>query len=282
MFQVKVMSVAEYGLAVALANGMNWNMEVGDFRFNQFLESEGCFVLFEDLVPVGVATCISFGKVGWFGNFVVKPEYRGRGGGCLLLEHAIGFLRGRGVETIGLYAYSHFKDFYGKFGFKADLNLTVMYSSHLQTSNLVASEFELGVDFSMLARFDKQFFGADRSRLLRGIVQEKANICYVSKEGQEMTGYILAKVYEEGVVEVGPLVCRSGRSEVAFELLKTMLKRLSGKRVLLYLPQSQEKRGFEEFLLGVGFRKDFSLSRMFLGRPIFQSGIHLAESLERG
>jgi GNAT superfamily N-acetyltransferase len=280
MFHVRVMSVAEYGFAVALANGMNWNMEVGDFRFSQFLESDGCFVLFEGSVPVGVATCISFGKVGWFGNFIVKPEYRGRGGGCLLLKYALGFLWDRGVESVGLYSYLEFKEFYGRFGFKADLDFTVMYNSCLQTDSLVVAKFESCVDFSVLSRFDRQFFGADRSRLLRGILQERGSLCYVSMEGQEVAGYILAKVCEEGVVEVGPLVCRSGQLEVALELLKAMLKRLSGRQVLLYLPQGQN--GFEEFLLGIGFRKDFSLLRMFLGKPKIQRGIHLAESLERG
>jgi ribosomal protein S18 acetylase RimI-like enzyme len=240
-------------------------------------------VLFDDLVPVGVATCISFGKIGWFGNFVVNSQHRRLGGGRLLLGHAIDYLYGRGVETVGLYAYPHLRDFYGKLGFKADLDLTVMSKKYNQQSDkLVVSEVESCDDLSMLAQFDKQFFGADRSRLLRGILQEKANLCYVSKEGQEVAGYILAKVWEEGAAEVGPLVCRPDRPETAFELLNIVLRQLSGRRVLLYLLQGQKENVFEEFLLERGFRKDFSLSRMFLGKPKIQEGIHLAESLERG
>ncbi|MCL2642687.1 MAG: GNAT family N-acetyltransferase [Candidatus Bathyarchaeota archaeon] len=276
------MATKDYGFAVDLANGMNWNMGVCDFRFSQFLEPEGCFVLFDGLVPVGVATCISFGTVGWFGNFVIKPQYRGCGGGRLLLKHAVDYLQGRGVETVGLYAYPHFRDFYGGFGFKADLGLTVMYNSRLQLDNLAIAEFETCVDFSVLSRFDVQFFGADRSRLLREIVQKKANLCYVSKQGQNIVGYILAKVWDEGVVEVGPLVCRSDQPERAVELLKVMLSQLSDRQVLLYLSHDQRRSGLEEFLLEVGFRKDFSLLRMFLGKSKIQSGIHLAESLERG
>jgi predicted N-acetyltransferase YhbS len=275
------MSTSEFGFAVDLANGMHWNMSVEDFRFSQFLEPEGCFVLVDGSVLVGVATCISFGEVGWFGNFVVKPEFRGCGGGCLLLEHAIDYLHGRGVETVGLYAYPYLRDFYGKMGFKVDLNLAVMYNSNLQVNNLSGLEFESCVDFLELARFDRWFFGADRSRLLRGVVQEEGNLCYVYREGQEVVGYILAKACNEDVVEVGPLVCKPDRPEVVFELLKAVLRQLAGRRVFLYLSKGQEG-SLELFLLGLGFRKDFSLLRMFLGKSKSQNGMYLAESLERG
>ena len=58
---------------------------------------------------MGIATCISFGKVGWFGNLIVKEEIRHKGAGSLLVKHAIDYLQGKGVETIGLYAYPNLK-----------------------------------------------------------------------------------------------------------------------------------------------------------------------------
>ncbi|MCL2134354.1 MAG: GNAT family N-acetyltransferase [Candidatus Bathyarchaeota archaeon] len=279
MLQVRVMSVKDYVFAVDLANTMGWAMELADFRFNQFLEPEGCFVLFNGSVPVGVATCISFGNVGWFGNLVVKPEYRGCGGGRLLLDYAVRYLWSRGVKSVGLYTYPCFRDFYGKVGFKVDMDLVVMQCSQLQSCDFGSFGFESCFDFSLLASFDRRFFGADRSRLLRGILQGEGNLCYVSMDGDNVVGYVLAKIYD-GVVEVGPLVCSVDRSEVVFGLLKAVLGRLVGRSVLLYLHQNQFC--LEEFLLGVGFRKSFFLSRMFLGESKVQAGVCLAESLERG
>ena len=286
MFQVKVMSVKEYSFAVDLANTVGWGMEEADFRFNQFLEPEGCLVLFEGLVPVGLATCVSFEKLGWFGNFVVRSNYRGHGGGRLLLEHAISYLRSRGVESIGLYAYPWLVEFYGKFGFKKDIELKVMHNVCLQMGNNynykeegVVSKVGVCGDFSGLSSFDVRFFGVDRSRVLKGIMEGKDNYCYVLRDGGKVVGYVLAKDYGH-VVEVGPLVCCPDRSEGVFELLQTMLCGLGGREVWLYLPQ--EQKGVEEFLFGVGFRKKFSLSRMFLGEPKIQRGIYLGESLERG
>jgi hypothetical protein len=67
---------------------------------------------------------------------------------------------------------------------------------------------------------------------------------------------------------------------VALELLKAMLQRLVNRQVILYLPQKQKV--FETFLLSVGFRKNFSLLKMFLGESQIQNGVYLVESLERG
>ncbi len=281
MLQVKVMTAKDYGFAVDLANTMDWGMEIADFRFNQTLEPEGCLVLFNDLEPVGIATCISFGRVGWFGNLIVKKEQRKHGAGHLILEHAINYLKDNGVETIGLYAYQHLKEFYGKSGFKPDIDLTVMHNNKVQAGNWKLPKLETQPDFSAINRFDSEFFGADRSRLLKSIMQEKNNLCYASMDGKEVEGYILSKTYEN-MAEVGPLVCSQDKPRVALDLLKTVLTGLESKRVALYLPHNQNQKGIQEFLLDAGFQKDFSLSRMFLGMPKIQNSIHLAESLERG
>jgi GNAT superfamily N-acetyltransferase len=274
------MSARDYGFAVDLANTMNWGMAESDFKFNQFLEPDGCLMLFNGSVPMGIATCVSFGKVGWFGNFVIKQEYQRHGAGCLLLEHAVNYLQSKGVESIGLYAYPHLEEYYGKFGFKADnMSLTVMHNAQVQVIDGESFGFENHHDFAVLTRFDCAFFGADRCHLLRSILQKKSSLCSASFVGGEMVGYVVSKNCGN-VSEVGPLVCRSDMPGVAFGLLKVMLQRLVNKSVVLYLTSNQ--KGFEEFLLGAGFRKEFSLSRMFLGESKIQNGVYLAESLERG
>jgi len=278
MFTVKVMTPKEYDFAVNLANTMNWGMETADFKFNQALEPEGCLVLFQDTEPVGIATCISFGKVGWFGNLIVKPEIRKQGAGRRLLEHAINYLQSKGVETIGLYAYEHLKEFYSKSGFKPDIKLIVMHNDNVQADYRNLAKFERQPDFASLNRFDSAFFGADRSRLLQRIWDEN-NLRFASMSGKEVEGYILAKV-NKTITEVGPLVCNPDKPELALELLKTLLTELKGKYVSLYLPQKQTE--LVSFLGVAGFKKDFTLSRMFLGTPKIQNSIHLAESLERG
>ncbi|MGE5533230.1 MAG: hypothetical protein ACM3UN_02645, partial [Bacillota bacterium] len=68
MFQVRTMLAKDFLFATKLANTMNWNMAKEDFEFMSSLEPEGCFVLFDGSKKLGIATCISYGKIGWFGN----------------------------------------------------------------------------------------------------------------------------------------------------------------------------------------------------------------------
>jgi GNAT superfamily N-acetyltransferase len=279
MLKVRVMTEMDYGFAVDLANTMDWGMEQADFRFNQMLEPDGCLVLLNNSEPIGIATCISFGKIGWFGNLIVKPDRRKHGAGRLLLEHAVNYLKSKGVETVGLYAYQHLKEFYGKSGFKADIDLAVMHNDAVSVSKRNTLNFEVHPDFSVLNRFDQRFFGADRSRLLKSIVEDETNLCFASTSGKEVDGYILAKVYE-GIAEVGPLVCKPKDEKTAQALLETALGELRGKHVSVYLPENQT--WLLRFLEANGFKKDFSLSRMFLGSSKIQDCIYVAESLERG
>ncbi|MDR0318959.1 MAG: GNAT family N-acetyltransferase [Nitrososphaerota archaeon] len=282
------MSARDYEFAVDLANTMNWNTDVADFEFNHFLESDGCLMLFNGSVPVGIATCIHFGEIGWFGNFIVKPEYRRQGAGRLLLEYAVKYLQSKGVQTIGLYAYPHLEKYYSNFGFKTDSDkdvvLTVMCNSNVQAAPCGSSlfsveQFSVQSDFSVLARFDSEFFGADRSKLLKRLLHDKSSLCYVSFVGKEMVGYVLSNDHGN-TLEVGPLVCRPDLPDVALELLRVMFQRLANRSVVLYLSPNQVV--LEAFLLELGFRKSFSLSKMFLGGSKIQSGVCLVESLERG
>ena len=120
MFRIATMRTGDFSFAVKLANTMNWNMADEDFGFILQLEPNGCFVLFDESTPVGISTCISYGKIGWFGNLVVQEDYRKKGAGTILLKHSIEYLRNGKVETIGLYAYPHLIGFYEHFGFKVD------------------------------------------------------------------------------------------------------------------------------------------------------------------
>jgi GNAT superfamily N-acetyltransferase len=281
MFHVEKMEVADLSFAVQLANTMNWNMTPADFEFMIKLEPNGCFVLLHGQERLGIATSVSFGKTGWFGNLVVKEKFRKAGAGRLLIRHAIDYLKSQGVETIGLYAYPHIVKFYERaLGFEPGIDFLV-----LKGKAEVPSAAQKGVkaakrqDIPGIIDFDCRCFGANRQKLLESIILNKGNLCYISTENNEIKGYVAAKVNGK-MAEVGPLMCHVNREEEAVLLLRTILSRLSGLEIFMYIPKKEAL--LLNMLYEAGFEEDFRVVRMFLGPAVAQNCICTAESLERG
>jgi ribosomal protein S18 acetylase RimI-like enzyme len=278
MLHAEKMRTEDFEFAVQLANTMEWNMTESDFEFMAKLEPDGCFTAFQAQEPVGIATCVSYGKIGWFGNLAVKEEYRRKGVGTFLVRHALEYLRRKRVETVGLYAYSHLVGFYNKVGFKPYDDFAVLNGKPLPIEPQRALREASKKDIAELIDFDKRCFGWERKKLLESILPKHGNLCYSSFDNGEVKGFIAAKVYET-MAEIGPLVvCRD--EDVAVKLVKTMLCRLHGLDVYVYAPENG--KALITTLLNAGLKANFLVTRMFLGPVAAQSCVYLPESLERG
>lgn len=281
MFRVEEMEVDDFLFAVQLANTMDWNMALEDFEFMAKLEPKGCFVLFHGSERVGIATSASFGKVGWFGNLIVKEDYRKKGAGTFLVKHAIKYLKSTGVETTGLYAYPHLIEFYKNFGFKPDVDFLVFQGKAVSsvTEGTLQLREAKKQDIPALIDFDCQCFGAHRKKLLESILLNTSNLCYISADNHEIIGYCAAKVYDE-MAEIGPLICRQNRVDIAVTLLKTILGKLRNLDIFTCVPT--EETVLLETLFKAGFQENFRVTRMFLGPAVAKNCTYIAESLERG
>lgn len=219
MFSVRQMREEDIEFAVQITDTMNWNLTELDFEFIMNLEPEGCFILFCDSRKIGVATTISFGKVGWVGNVIVDENHRGKGAGIMLVKHATGYLKSRGVKTIGLYSYKENVDFYMRLGFKRETKFTVLkgkpFPLQFQEKGVKATGKS---ELPKVIAFDSFHFGASRRKLLEKIASIRGNLCYHYVEGREILGYAMAKVYDRyaEICRNSPLVC--GKA-----LLKTLL-----------------------------------------------------------
>ncbi len=279
MFHVERMEVDDFSFAVQLANSMNWDMTPADFEFMIKLEPDGCFVLFHGQERSGIATSISFGKAGWFGDLVVNEKFRRRGAGNLLTKHAIDYLKNKGVKTIGLYAYPNLVTFYKNLGFEPDIDFIVLKGKVTISSTHDMLKEATKRDVPEIIAFDRQYFGANRQKLLEPILFNQDNLCYVSTANSKITGYVAAKVYGK-TAEVGPLICHANWEEGALILLETILSRLNGVEVFMCVPTKEAE--LLNMLTKAGFKEDFRVVRMFLGSAVAQNCICAAESLERG
>lgn len=279
MFHVEKMLPEDFEFAVRLSDTMNWNAAEEDFKFTTSLEPDGCFILFFNSERVGIATSISYDHVGWLGNIIVSEKYREKGGGSLLVKNAIEYLTTKGVETIGLYSYVDRIPFYERQNFRFDSKFVVLKGRGFSTSIKANTRMAKESDMQQIFDLDRQCFGGSRKKLLEPVLHDPANLCYIYKDDDQILGFVIAKVSDESS-EIGPLVCRSGYGEVAADLLKSVLKKLSCCGVSLGVPEKESV--IINILKQHRFKEDFLLARMFRGTSITNDFIYIAESLERG
>jgi len=279
MFQIKTLLPSDYDFAVKLANTMDWNMAFEDFVYMASLEPNGNFLLVDDQKPAGIATCIRYGKIGWFGNLIIDPDYRGKGAGKMLVNHAVDYLRGMGVETVGLFAYPQLKDFYSKLGFKRDIDFALLCAENLGPIETAGAQTIEESRFQKISLFDSQFFGSDRSRLIESIVSEPGNAGYYISDRGHVLGYIAATIYES-MAWLGPLICLPSRYDVAGKLISAVLAKIGRRRV--YAVTSKTDSVLLDMFSSIAFKEEFTVTRMFMGIPEAKNCIYLAESLERG
>jgi GNAT superfamily N-acetyltransferase len=279
MLHAENMTPADFSFAVVLANTMDWNMTQQDFELSLKLEPEGCFVLFDNLTRVGISTCISFGKVGWFGNLVVHQAHRNKGGGKLLLQKAIAYLRKKGVATIGIYAYHNLVKFYESVGFTTNNEFSVLQGT-VKTSRIQNTHDRINKKNALaVIGFDKNCFHGNRKKLLEPILLSENNQCYLSKQNGRIDGYVASKM-SSTITEVGPLICRKENNDLAKSLFKTALQNSTEQEVIVCLPA--ENKTLAETGVNCGLKESFRVTRMFLGPAIAESCIYVPESLERG
>jgi ribosomal protein S18 acetylase RimI-like enzyme len=279
MLQIRTMSNDDLPFAVQITSQMGWNLAEGDFNFMIELEPEGCFVAVDASERIGLATTISYGNIGWFGNLVVNKAYRNKGTGSKLVKHSIEYLLRKHVKTVGLYAYDDRIHFYNRLDFKYDSDFIVMKGKGFPSQSNSNVRKAQKSDIDRVVEFDESCFGSSRRKLLEPILLDQDNLCYMVAENDHVSAYAVAKVYR-GMAELGPLVCSAGRNILAIELLRTILDRLSGIEVSLFLPTKEPT--IINMLEGKGFTREFRVARMFHGQPMVKNCIQTAESLERG
>jgi N-acetylglutamate synthase-like GNAT family acetyltransferase len=282
MFHVEKMQPQDYRFAEELTDTVDWGFVQEDFEFINRLEPEGCLVLCDDSERIGIATTIAYGKVGWFGNLIVTEQCRRRGGGAILVKHALNYLSSRDVTNVGLYAYLNRIPFYESLGFARNADYSVLSAEELASSRLQqrievdeASKNEL----KDIIAFDSECFGYCREKLLAAIMSVPRNICYIGHGKNGIEGYVMAKVYK-GFAEVGPLVCRGTKKNVELSLLEAVFCEIEGFTAALCVPKNENQ--ILDYARKCGFMESFPVVRMFFNPLSDTDCTTIAESLERG
>ena len=163
MGEVRLLTPQDIPGAMRLKDAAGWNQTPEDWRNVMTLAPDGCFGMESDGALRATATAVCYGReLAWIGMVLTDPAYRGRGLARSLMEHALGYLRARGVQWIKLDATDMGHALYERLGFRDEsvIERWMRPPAPARPTSLRPAVFEFD------EALDRQAFGADRAALL--------------------------------------------------------------------------------------------------------------------
>ncbi len=277
---ISPMSDEDVDFALRLTDLEGWGYTRDDFRRFMRMDPEGALVARDASHPVGVAVATTYGKVAWMGSIIVRPDDRGKGYGKALLEAAVEYCLGQGVETCWLNAYTHVEPFYRELGFRGE-------GTTIHFEGVARGRYEREVrlvharELEAIASFDFPYFGAFRLKVLREFYHEFGHN-FFTWPSEKVVAYIVGLPFPGGV-EVAPWACDPASPAVAERLLLHLLAQHEGSRCSANVPGENSEA--LRVVKSLGLQESFRVTRMFYGKGahgIDPRGIYSLGGLEKG
>lgn len=258
---IRVMTERDIPAGQRLRQQAGWNQTDDDWRRLLSWEPAGCFVGERDGQIVGSASTTVYGReLAWIGMVLVDLDHRRHGIGRALFQHAMTYLDGRGIETIGLDATPLGKTMYDSLGYR-DVSLLERRRGSLPTLPEGDARPLRPDDLPALAAFDAQAFGLGRARILEALAAGDRDGCFVVDEGG-IRGYLLTRP-GANALHIGPLVARD--LETAERLVYTALRARAGAPAVMDVVQENPHAVALSERLGLAPVRPFI--RMYRGTP---------------
>ncbi len=224
-------------------------------------DPKGCLIAEDNGRPVGICVATDYGKSGFIGELIVRPEARGKRVGARLLNHGVQVLRQRGAETIYLDGVVRAVELYERNGFRKVCR-SWRFSGTLAGKTSAHARPMLSGDLDQVFKLDRESFGADRSTFLRRRLEIYPELSYAMVNAEKVTGFILGRS-GEGWVSAGPWVM-SQDSEDPLELLFSFALQASDRPISIGILETNHLAC--DLVRSLGFReREDSPWRMALG-----------------
>ncbi len=262
-----------------------WNYAKKDIQRMFSYNPSGCFVAEINGKRVGHVFSVSYGKLGWLGLLIVRAECRRKGIGTALMKEAINHLLTSGVETIRLEAVSAIATIYRKLGFVDEYDSLRLLGVNRKTAFAASSNVKLlkKETLTEIARFDAEYFGANRIKVLSSLYHDHPKLCFVSYAGSKIAGYVMFRKVEKGY-RVGPWICTPKNPEAAKELLIKCMEKIE-ENAKLYVGVLAVNKEAVEILRDFGCEQYSKSIRMYFGEKLETecvSGIFAIGGPEKG
>ena len=259
---IRRITVGDVAFAHAQMQREGWDIADGGMEMHLRHDPDGCFLAEHDNAPIGMVTTTCYGRSGFIGNLIVEPAHRRRGVGEMLMRRAMQRLRAQGAERVELEADAPGVRLYRRLGF-------VDRFRSLRFRRLRGGAFEepcdvdvraiTADDLDAIGQLDRPWFGGDRIRLLRELVERSPGAYWIG-DATWPAGYLVTQRLSDGL-RIGP--CAARDAAVFAALLEAVMARHDAPRCTLGLP-AVNAAGVE-LLRARGFEKTSSCLRMTLG-----------------
>ena len=222
--------------AVAQTSREGWDNTDSTFRVCLSHDPEGCFIAEIDGQRAGIITTTRYVRSAWVGNLIVAPDFRRRGIGQQLMEHAMGQLEAIGIRTFWLEADPMGVSIYKRLGFVPQFESPRFQKKPPHTAGRGGTEPMLASDLGAVRTIDAFCFGDDRGNLL-GKLRDIARAAYCARVNGRVVGFAMALPSAAGV-RLGP--CVADDSFAAGKLIDSILGDFPDQTIVVAVPGVNE------------------------------------------
>lgn len=270
MIQIRQMTIDDVSLGMRLKEQAGWNQIEADWRRFLALEPDGCFVAELDGEPVATTTTCVFESIAWIAMVLVDKPARHQGIATRLVDHAVQYLEGRGVQTVRLDATPLGRPVYERLGFVAEYELVRLQGTGPAVVPDSSVDLDIPNDFSAPAKLDQEISGTDRSRLLEAMFRERPDATRVAVDGSRTIGYAMLRAGSRAT-QIGPSAALTPDAGCA--LLDWAFRQCDGQSVFVDIPIDNQPAIDWANRNGLETQRPFT--RMYRGRPVQNRVVHL-------
>jgi GNAT superfamily N-acetyltransferase len=226
------MSEADIDFVLKKTTEEHWEYSRIEIERMLDIDRSGSFV-WDDGELKGFVTTVHCGRTGVIGHLLVTAPVRGKGIGRRLLEEAVAYLEGRGMNSIVVYATSAGRRVYEASGFRVDhtvLSGGYEFSSEQQGAVMQTCPLVTPDDLDAIISLDEIYFGDDRSQVIRRLYSEFPQDCYKLERDGAIRGFIFGR-RTPLMSDIGPWLSTSRRKADAKLLFDTLISSIPVKRV---------------------------------------------------
>jgi ribosomal protein S18 acetylase RimI-like enzyme len=238
---IRCMEEKDLELVMNWCKGEKWNVGKYDVPAYYALDPKGHFLFLLDKQPVGAISIVRYSaQLFAIGPFIVKNEYRNKGYGAKIWQHAMKLLENNNDATACLYSVPAQISRYANSGFKKNFHIQRWQKNLINnlTSDIEKKTEELKrldtVSIESVIDYDQSIFSVSRKKLLTTLMQCQNIVGFASTDDTgKVTGFGLIRPCIKGY-RIGPLY--ADHIENAQKLFRTLLARVNNCTVFIDAP----------------------------------------------